>query len=778
MTVKTYEPHPHADLFPLLSGAEFTALVEDVKANGLRVPIVLHGGKILDGRNRLRACQAAGVEPKYEVFEGTDEEALSLVVSLNIARRHLTTPQKAVLALNLLPMERQAAQGRMTKGRPPKEPTQTVGEVTGKGEATEVAGRRVGVSGETVRQAARIADEAPDVIEAMRDGVVSTMQEAKRLSTFSPDRRTEILTTMRVERVRLRQAEGVPEYWSRRGSSSEWYTPGYILDAARRVMGGDIDLDPASSDAAQLQVKARRHYTVADDGLSKPWEAERLFINPPYGSMSSGASAQAAWVGKLLGEYDAGRVRQAVLIARAATSARWFAPLWQHPVCLVRGRIAFEPGPGVRALTPTIDSAIVGIGVDPDAFAAEFGSMGRVVLPDEPQEDPPPDDDPTSDSQEDGEAKSPVMPKPVEVRKPGYRLLYGRDVLDALGELPDASVHVCCTSPPFWGQRDYGVQGQIGLEETPEEYVEHLVRVFTEVRRVLRPDGVVWVNLGDTYEGKELVGIPWRVALALQEDGWWLRSEVIWSKGTSGQVDIHDQVNKAAVAHGVDEVTARAIAADMDPWVGNPHPQSASDRPSRTHENIFLLAPGRKYFYDRVAVAEPALYGSGEDAVRQQRSVWLVPRPQFTGAHFATWPEALVGPMIKAGTSVAGACVSCGAPWARQVDRSTSYAGWAFQNGKSIEESAAGGKWAGKDGGGAVRSGPVVSVSTVGWAPTCECEVQQPVPCVVLDPFSGSGTTGSVAVGLGRDFIGIDLNDSYLDMARMRIEGAVEKSGK
>ena len=154
-------PHPLAALFPLLQGPELDALVEDIRANGLRVPIVLHGGKILDGRNRYRACQAAGVEPRFEEFEGTDEEALALAVSLNVSRRHLSTPQKAVLCLSLLPMEQMAARQRMMAGT---SPTQALAEPPLTGEATALAGARVGVSKETVRQASVIANCAPDVL--------------------------------------------------------------------------------------------------------------------------------------------------------------------------------------------------------------------------------------------------------------------------------------------------------------------------------------------------------------------------------------------------------------------------------------------------------------------------------------------------------------------------------------------------------------------------------------------------------------------------------------
>jgi DNA modification methylase len=244
------------------------------------------------------------------------------------------------------------------------------------------------------------------------------------------------------------------------------------------------------------------------------------------------------------------------------------------------------------------------------------------------------------------------------------------DCREELARLEPESVQTCVTSPPYWGLRDYGTEGQLGLEPTPEQYVENLVAVFREVRRVLRDDGTVWLNLGDSYAGsgkgpsnsydrpaqnmsnvaaapnrwqfiphgikaKDLVGIPWRVAFALQADGWWLRSDIIWAKP-------------------------------------NPMPESVTDRPTRSHEYIFLLTKSARYFYDAEAVREqgkdwstggpgtgitPTLhygadnggneglsdlasrYKSGEQAAgRNRRSVWTVTTQPYPEAHFATFP--------------------------------------------------------------------------------------------------------------------------------------------
>ena len=223
-------------------------------------------------------------------------------------------------------------------------------------------------------------------------------------------------------------------------------------------------------------------------------------------------------------------------------------------------------------------------------------------------------------------------------------LLIG-DALDTLHTLKAQSVHCCVTSPPYWGLRDYGHDGQIGLEATPQEYVAKMVEVFREVRRVLVCDGSLWLNLGDCYEDKNLVGIPWRVALALQADGWYLRSDIIWHKP-------------------------------------NPMPESVTDRPTRAHEYIFLLTKSRSYYYDADAIREPAVReGSGnkerkvsaegerqrrnthlgssipwtnDGTGRNRRDVWTINSKPYSGAHFAVFPPTLIKPCILAGCPVGG----------------------------------------------------------------------------------------------------------------------------
>jgi len=294
------------------------------------------------------------------------------------------------------------------------------------------------------------------------------------------------------------------------------------------------------------------------------------------------------------------------------------------------------------------------------------------------------------------------------------KILVG-DCLERMRELPDGCVHTCVTSPPYFGLRDYGVDGQIGLEATPEEFVAKMVEVFREVRRVLRDDGTLWLNLGDSYnsagrEGhgtrtgckqgtnrasatgsdacrpsvewlkpKDLIGIPWRVAFALQADGWYLRQDIIWHKP-------------------------------------NPMPESVRDRCTKSHEYIFLFAKSERYYFDNVAIKDPAtcdrvrgpaLHGDLKstngngglsrrepDDFRNRRSVWTVPTKAFRGAHFATFPPDLIEPCILAGAPADG---------------------------------------------------------------------------MVLDPFNGAGTTGLVALRNGRRYIGCELNPEYATMAARRI---------
>lgn len=440
-------------------------------------------------------------------------------------------------------------------------------------------------------------------------------------------------------------------------------------------------------------------------------------------------------------------------------------------------------------------------------------------------------------------------------------------VITELRKMPAKSVHCAVTSPPYWSMRDYSTPpqiwggnpncqhewaiagqfrkggpekrttaypnrdnsgrnsarnikcgqncmhceawlGELGHEPTPELFVAHLVEVFSELRRVLRDDGSLWINIGDTYcndakgprateksgltgpdynnvtappgmqkvwrnsalglKRKDLVGLPWMLAFALRAAGWWLRSEVIWHKR-------------------------------------NPVPESSLDRPCRTHEQLFMFSKSAKYFYDPVAVmvaaspntkprgngdnpksrtprngnemkvgrnhAQHAAAMSGQVTHRHLRTVWTLSSRKFSGNHFAAFPPELVEPCIRAGTSERGCCPSCGAPWKRltkKIEVATR------PEAKSTNHSSPNGHspHAGHRGSALVKRDPKrhkTELVTIGWRAACSCDAGEPIPCRVLDPFIGSGTTGLMASYLGREWLGIDVSEEYADMARLRI---------
>lgn len=392
-----------------------------------------------------------------------------------------------------------------------------------------------------------------------------------------------------------------------------------------------------------------------------------------------------------------------------------------------------------------------------------------------------------------------------------WEIRQGRN-LELLAEIPDESVQTCISSPPYWGLRDYGEDEQLGLEPTPEEYVENIVEVFRQVWRVLRDDGTLWLNLGDSYAGsvtgntgrndgdddycartggakhlrhdygaerararvvrnhglkpKDLVGIPWRVAFALQADGWYLRSDIIWHKP-------------------------------------NPMPESVTDRPTKAHEYIFLLTKQPRYYYDAEAIREVSTTEAGTagtwdgnrdfglpngqtrfgkpnlggsiDGRRNRRSVWTVTTKPFSGAHFAVFPPDLIEPCVVAGSSPI-ACGECAAPYERIVekgeplieqqqasggDSNGEYHGLATKNFESAGAQDASATKA------RILAG-MVERKTTGWQPTCN-HSDDSGKSVVLDPFSGSGTTGLVALRHGRSYIGLELNPDYAEMSRNRI---------
>lgn len=418
--------------------------------------------------------------------------------------------------------------------------------------------------------------------------------------------------------------------------------------------------------------------------------------------------------------------------------------------------------------------------------------------------------------------------------------------------LADGSVQCVITSPPYWGLRDYGtatweggdegcdhiaikkanlesglrndgrkhkglyenekaveivqqykdtcgkcgatrIDAQLGLERTPEEYVANMVQVFREVKRVLRDDGSLWLVIGDSYwnsngfaradaewqrkgrnnapandrklpphdilKVKDLVGIPWRVAFALQADGWWLRQWIPWIKRNS-------------------------------------MPESCEDRPPSACEFVFQFSKSKEYYYDYIAIKRPTRNWRNSDAILSEdgRIIVLdVPTSQYRQAHFATYPGALVEPLILVGTSEKGCCPKCHTPWKRVVEKSKAPDSVYTGSSKPVEINAIGDHTVGmgqKYNDWLTEHPP----TTLGWQPGCFCGTEHPipkeeldadptllddfeiepfdpVPCLVLDPFAGSGTTGLVATKFNRDFIGLDLSMEYIDLALKRTSG-------
>lgn len=368
------------------------------------------------------------------------------------------------------------------------------------------------------------------------------------------------------------------------------------------------------------------------------------------------------------------------------------------------------------------------------------------------------------------------------------------DALTCLKTLPTDSVHCCLTSPPYWSLRSYlpndspNKSLELGSEDTPEAWVEHLVDVFREVRRVLHPTGVFWLVVGDGYNGaghgpdakagikgwdgsgrpthveglkhKDLIGLPWMLAFALRADGWYLRSDVIWAKGVSF----------------------------CDTYSGSVMPESIRDRPTCAHEHVFMLTKSGRYFYDTYAVRDPFVgntqHDRGDPAYgRNLRNVWTISSRGFSGAHFAVFPEALALPCIKLATSERGCCPKCGSPWVRLVERNLEN---RVMHDGEWEDAASTMGITGTDGrGGRLRVGldrkaaaeKSPGYSTLGWREGCECGCD-PVPCTVLDPFSGSCTTGVVAHKCGRAFTGIELNPDYIKLGLGRLDGIPRNATK
>lgn len=325
---------PLAEIYPLMDEPSFAELTDSIRQNGLRESIVLRGdGSVLDGRNRLRACAEAGVEPHFTEFNGSDEEALELVVDLNGARRHLSESQRGVVAARLARFghggSRSAARVSFTQ---------------------KAAAERLGVSERTVRDAKLVLEKGTvELADDVERGLVAVRAAAELIRSAGKNH------LLVAEYHRLRRQSG----------TTEWYTPRRILALVTEVLE-EIDLDPASN-AGTPWVTAQRHFTEADDGLKQAWSG-KVFLNPPWGKQGS----PGPWVAKLLDEYGSGNVTEAICLLPARTNTVWMDKLREHPRCFVRGRLKFGDAGGAAPF-PVV---IVYLGPRPSAFVDIFSSVG------------------------------------------------------------------------------------------------------------------------------------------------------------------------------------------------------------------------------------------------------------------------------------------------------------------------------------------------------------------------------------------------------------------
>lgn len=364
----------------------------------------------------------------------------------------------------------------------------------------------------------------------------------------------------------------------------------------------------------------------------------------------------------------------------------------------------------------------------------------------------------------------------------GDATLYLGDVRACLRQMRTRSVHCVVTSPPYWQQRVYeGGEGQLGQEEVAdclgwakgdacgECFVCRMVQVFSEVRRVLRDDGTLWLNLGDTFNGGQGM-VPAAVAMALRADGWKLVQDIIWHSP-------------------------------------NKMPESATNRCTRSHEHLLLLSKCDDYYFDHHAIREPSRtkpHRPGNrkvaaerndgcnltdncrvfaaDGMSNRRDVWTISTRGYDGAHYAVMPAALVEPCVLAGTSEYGCCAECERPYERMVvkeDTSTSgLTGGAYappgqpphsnarENGSPVagkgRDRSMRSNRNGLDGSGSTLDTGTPAMTTLGWRRVCGCQTSEVVPALVLDPFVGSGTTVVTAIANGRHGAGIDLSEEYL----------------
>ena len=376
------QAHRYAAIFPLLDDDDLADLAADIKRHGQRETVLTYEGQILDGRNRWRACELAGIPCRTEEAGVADDlEAIELVMSLNLRRRHLTGGQREMAGARALPMHEEAARKRMLAGV--KQESNNPGAHGRQGPAkrapksAEFAAAAVGSSPRQIERAKVVLTKAePEVVQAVDHGALA-VRAASEAARLAPEEQREVVRLVTTGEAKsgaaaIREVTKRPHVTHNSGEN-EWYTPPRFIEAARDVLGG-IDLDPASCEIANARVEASTFYTKDDDGLSQEW-AGRVWMNPPY---EKGLIDK--FCGKLAAEFDAGRVTAAVVLVNNGTDTQWFARLAASAsaLCLPTGRVRFLSPSGEKG-APLQGQAVVYMGPDPDSFCARFAQFGTVA---------------------------------------------------------------------------------------------------------------------------------------------------------------------------------------------------------------------------------------------------------------------------------------------------------------------------------------------------------------------------------------------------------------
>ena len=373
--MKNYEIHPACALFPMMDGDALNELAEDIRAHGLEHPIIMHDGKVLDGRNRLEACKRASVAPRFEDWHGAGDP-LEWVVSTNLHRRHLTASQRAMIGAELKALFEGAAKERQREGG-------RGGKIATPSKSRDEAAKVVNVSARSIEHASKVkASGTQGLGGAVSSGLlpVSTASEAASMPAPVQDRLVEAVTNAATPADARKAARAILKaekkvHVSHNSGENEWYTPVHLLDAARECMGG-IDADPATSEIANRTVGASTWYTAEDDGLSKTW-AGRVWMNPPYSQPEIARFSDA-----VSDKYDAGEIDQACVLVNNATETAWFQRMLSScsAVCLLRTRVKFLDPSGKPSGAPLQGQAVLYFGADPRAFQVAFGAHGAILV--------------------------------------------------------------------------------------------------------------------------------------------------------------------------------------------------------------------------------------------------------------------------------------------------------------------------------------------------------------------------------------------------------------